>query len=452
MTLNQPEIIAKPLFSGRKILWVGCAFILAVMCVSTADIIYSLRKTAVRSDAVISAFRQRSDLLDSLRGLMLRSALSPEGESERAIDTSDLPAAHQQANQILEQFGRSLEASGDESTQQRLGDLRKSLNDYWDSLPSIRQQNGQHLQTTAPLAGTPERKQIRHIARQIMDLNREQQDRAESQLHTEQNRLQDELLVSSLLSLLIVFGLIAGMSYRIKTTERYAEIQYQDVLQTRTELRTFTARLEQAQEEERRNLSRELHDEFGQTMAAALVELSRIQNEMIGEDSTKAQLARVKLELEGSMRSIRDIALVLRPSMLDDLGLVPALRWQGREVARRSGLAVRVEADDNSAFLPDDYRTCIYRIVQEALHNIVKHAAASSAVVIFKGTAEALMLTVEDNGRGFRPAAEKGMGLLGIEERVGRLSGRVRVTSLPNKGTSIHVTLPLPVIEEREVG
>ena len=85
MTLNQPEIIAKPLFSGRKILWVGCAFILAVMCVSTADIIYSLRKTAVRSDAVISAFRQRSHLLDSLRGLMLRSALSPEGDSERGM-------------------------------------------------------------------------------------------------------------------------------------------------------------------------------------------------------------------------------------------------------------------------------------------------------------------------------------------------------------------------------
>jgi signal transduction histidine kinase len=88
--------------------------------------------------------------------------------------------------------------------------------------------------------------------------------------------------------------------------------------------------------------------------------------------------------------------------------------------------------------------------VQEALHNIVKHASATSVVIIFKATSDVLVLTVEDNGRGFRPGLEKGMGLLGIEERVGRLSGHVLVDSLPNKGTSIIVKLPVPVNEERE--
>ncbi len=451
MKTNRPENIAKPLFSGRRILGIGCAFILAVMCVSTADVIYSLRKTAVTSDAVISAFRQRTHLLDILRGLMIRSALSPDSAGQRAMDASELPVAHLQANEVLEQFGKSLEGSGDDATQQRLADLNSSINRYWDSLPDIREQNGKLPHSTQPSAGSPGRRQIRHIARQIVALNREQQDRAEAQLQAEQGRLQGELLVSSLLSLVVVFALIAGMSYRIRRTERYAETQYMDVVQARTELQNFTARLEHAQEEERRKLSRELHDEFGQTMAAALVELSRIQDEMIHDDGTRARLARIKLELESSMRSIRDIALVLRPSMLDDLGLAPALRWQGREVARRSGLAVRIEADDNSESLPDAYRTCIYRVVQEALHNIVKHASATSAFVVFKWTDDALVLTIEDNGKGFRPASEKGMGLLGIEERVSRLSGHVQVTSLPNKGTSIHVTLPAPAIEKREI-
>ena len=451
MTIDRPENTAKPLFSGRKTLWVGCAFILAVMCVSTADVIYSLRKTAVRSDAVISTFRQRTHLLNTLRGLMVRSALTRDSGGQRALDASELPAAHVQANQVLEEFGKSLEATGDAGTQQKLADLRSSINDYWDSLPDIREQNGNLLQSTEPSAGSPERRQIRHIARQIGALNREQQDRTEAQLHAEQNRLQGELLVSSLLSLVAVFALIGGISYRMKRIERHAETQYRDVVQARTELQHFTARLEHAQEEERRTLSRELHDEFGQTMAAALVELSRIQDEMIDDDGTRAQLASVKQELESSMRSIRDIALVLRPSMLDDLGLVPALRWQGREVARRSGLAVRVDADDNGEFLPDAYRTCIYRVVQEALHNIVKHAAATSAVVVFKWTSDALELTIEDNGKGFRPAVDKGMGILGIEERVGRLSGRVNVMSFPDKGTSVHVTLPVPMIEEREM-
>jgi signal transduction histidine kinase len=451
MTTDTPKDIAKPLFSGRRILWVGCAFIMAVMSVSTADIIYSLRKTAARSDAVISAFRHRTHLLNTLRGLMIRSALSPESDGDRAMDASELPAAHLQADQILEEFGKSLEASGDEATQEKLADLRYSINRYWDSLPDIREQNGKLPHSAPPPVGSPERKQIRHIARQIIALNTEQQDRAEAQLHAEQDHLQGELLVSSLLSVAVVFALIAAISYRIKHTERYAETQYLDVVQTRTELRNFTARLENAQEEERRKLSRELHDEFGQTMAAALVELGRIQNEMVNDDGTRAQLARVKLELERSMRSIRDIALLLRPSMLDDLGLVPALRWQAREVARRSGLVVRIEADDNSEFLPDAYRTCIYRVVQEALHNTVKHASATSAVVVFKSTNDALVLAIEDNGKGFRPASEKGLGLLGIEERVGRLSGHVQVTSSPNKGAAIHVTLPVPTNEEGEM-
>ncbi|WP_233580906.1 sensor histidine kinase [Acidipila sp. EB88] len=413
--------------------------------------IYSLRKTAVRSDAVIYAFRQRSHLLDTLRGLMVRSALSPASGSDRAMDASELPVAHLEANEVLAEIGKSLEASGEGATKQQLTELKSSIDEYWDSLPNIREQNGKLPPSVQQAAGSTGRRQIRHIARQISALNREQQDRAETRIQAEQHRLQGEVLLSSSLSLAVVLALIVGMSYRIRRTERYAETQYANVVQARTELRHFATQLEHAQEEERRTLSRELHDAFGQTMAAALVELSRIQNEMIDDDGTKAQLARVKLELEGSMRSIRDIALMLRPSMLDDLGLVPALRWQGREVARRSGLAVRVKADDNSESLPNAYRTCIYRIVQEALHNIVKHACAASAVVVFKWADDALVLTIEDNGKGFSPASEKGMGLLGIEERVGRLSGHVQVTSLMGKGTYIHVTLPLPVMAEREL-
>ncbi|WP_157178394.1 sensor histidine kinase [Terriglobus roseus] len=443
--------IAKQHLSGMKVLWVGCAFILAVMCVSTADIIYSLRKTSIRSDAVISAFRERTHLLDTLRALMLRSALSPNNAGERAMDESQLPTTHLQASKALEDFGRSLEASGDDATQQRLADLKTSIDRYWESLPDIRQQNGKLRDSIQPRAGSPERRQIRRITRQINALNREQQDRTEAKLHEEHQRLQGELLLASLLSLAAVIALVTGMSYRLRASEGQAESQYQAVVQARNELRNLTARLEQAQEEERRTLSRELHDEFGQTMAAALVELSRIEDEMIHDGGTRAQLARVKLALEQSMRSIRDIALALRPSMLDDLGLVPALRWQGREVARRHGLAVSVDADDNAGFLPDAYRTCIFRVVQEALHNTVKHASAKSARVVFQRTDDAMTLKIEDDGKGFRPDLEKGLGLLGIEERVSRLSGQVHVTSTVNNGTSVFVTLPQPATLEDEI-
>jgi signal transduction histidine kinase len=449
--LSKSDALDSPLASGRVVLWIGCAFILAVICITTADVLYSLRKTSAKSDAVVSAFRERSHLLEALRGLMLRSARSPESDAERGMDASDLPSAHLRANQLLETFRASLEASGDEATQQRLRDLRFSIDRYWDALPAMRAWNGEHPRGTTQVAETPGRKQVRHIARQIMDLNREQQDRAEAQLRIEQERLQREIVIASALSLFAIVGLIAGISFRIRTVELYAKQQYRDVLQARDELKTFAGRLEDAQEEERRKLSRELHDEFGQTMAAALVELSRIQEGMTDEEETQAQLGRVKLDLESSMRSIRDVALMLRPSMLDDLGLVPALRWQAREVARRSGLEVRVEADDHGESLPDDYRTCIYRVVQEALHNVVKHASATRAVVNFRWSARELILMVEDDGKGFLPTREKGIGLLGMEERVGRLAGQLRVASAPGKGTAIRVILPIPENREAEV-
>jgi signal transduction histidine kinase len=130
--------------------------------------------------------------------------------------------------------------------------------------------------------------------------------------------------------------------------------------------------------------------------------------------------------------------------MLDDLGLVPALKWQGREVARRTGLSIRVEAEESADTLPDPYRTCIYRIVQEALHNIVKHACATAVTVSFTKAEAHLDLRIEDNGQGFNPSAAKGLGLLGMEERVARLGGRVRVSSKRGAGTSINVLLPSP--------
>ena len=180
-TLN----IARTHHSGSKILWVGCAFILTVMCISTADVVYSLRKTAARSDAVVSTFRERTHLLDRLRGLMIRSALATDSGGQRALDDTELPAAHLQAIQALEAFGSLLEASGDTGTQQRIIALRSSVDSYWHSLPEIREQNGKLPHSAQPSAGSPERRQIRSIVQQIRALNREQQDRAEAQLQAE---------------------------------------------------------------------------------------------------------------------------------------------------------------------------------------------------------------------------------------------------------------------------
>ena len=137
------------------------------------------------------------------------------------------------------------------------------------------------------------------------------------------------------------------------------------------------------------------------------------------------------------------MALLLRPSMLDDLGLVPALKWQAREVARRTGMKVRVDAEDVSDDLPDQYRTCIYRVVQEALHNATRHSKATHIRVTVRREPAGVYAEIQDDGAGFPSRQEKGMGILGMEERVRHLGGEFHVESEPGHGASVSIRLPL---------
>jgi signal transduction histidine kinase len=201
----------------------------------------------------------------------------------------------------------------------------------------------------------------------------------------------------------------------------------------------------EAQEEERRSISRELHDEVGQALTGVLVEMANLST-LIREGNMEAmaeKAAGIKHEVENSISVVRNMALLLRPSMLDDLGLIAALEWQAREVSKRSGVWVKVSADQVSEELPEEHKTCIYRVVQEGLHNCEQHASARHVEVAVRQEQDRLQLLIRDDGRGFDTRRERGMGLLGIEERVNHLGGSVTVDSTPGSGTSIEVVLPL---------
>ena len=144
------------------------------------------------------------------------------------------------------------------------------------------------------------------------------------------------------------------------------------------------------------------------------------------------------------MKTIRDISLLLRPSMLDELGLLPALHWQAREVGRRTGMVVSVHSSDEELELPEAWRTAVFRVVQEALQNAARHAAASAVEVGLARGGGQLRIIVTDNGRGFDPATTRGLGLLGMQERVAGLGGAVRLQSAPGQGTTVTAELPLP--------
>jgi signal transduction histidine kinase len=218
--------------------------------------------------------------------------------------------------------------------------------------------------------------------------------------------------------LALVFAL--GVLVSVVTVSRVGKLEAQT--------RALSAQLVQAQEDERRAIARELHDEVGQSINAILL------HENAGP---------LRSRLEEAVASVRRIALSLRPSMLDDLGLVPALEWQAREIGNRTGLNVEIDAGAIAGDLPDSHRTCIFRVVQEALRNSVRHAGAHRATVGIVQAGRSIELRVEDDGRGFTPSRTRGLGLLGMEERVAQLGGTFRVTSEPGRGTIVRAELPL---------
>jgi signal transduction histidine kinase len=180
----------------------------------------------------------------------------------------------------------------------------------------------------------------------------------------------------------------------------------------------------------------------GQSLSAILMEADNAEcAELPGE--IREHLASVKRLAEKTVNEVRDLALLLRPSMLDDFGLVPALNWHAREMSKRTGLNVVIHADEDADDLPDDHKTCIYRLVQEAVHNSARHANARTVEVVVKYEGEQVLFTVRDDGGGFDPRLVRGLGLLGMEERVRRLGGDLQIDSQLGRGTLIAARLPV---------
>ena len=160
-------------------------------------------------------------------------------------------------------------------------------------------------------------------------------------------------------------------------------------------------------------------------------------------DVLEPKASQIEKLLEDSIAVVRNIALLLRPPMLDDLGLLAALQWQAREVTRRSGIRVKIAAEGIPENLPDSLNTCIYRVVQEALHNVVKHAPAHTVRVSVRSEQGHIYLSIQDDGRGFHAEEERGRGLLGMEERVSHLGGSFALESEPGEGAILRVILPV---------
>jgi len=228
--------------------------------------------------------------------------------------------------------------------------------------------------------------------------------------------------------------------------------------QTHERLQALSQRLMHVQEQERRHLARDLHDEIGQALTAVKMNLQTLQR---GNDA--AHLAPSLSDslniLDHIMQHVRDLSLDLRPSLLDDLGLVSAVRWYVSRQAERAGWNAQIFAEDSLSRLPSDMAVTCYRIVQEAVTNAMRHAQARHVSVTLHKDDRKLDITVRDDGVGFnvmqahqRAAHGQSLGLLGMEERIRLLDGRLDVRSSPGEGTEIMASIPLPPETEQKQG
>ena len=258
--------------------------------------------------------------------------------------------------------------------------------------------------------------------------------------------LRFQLMVLIALTVLTGVVLAAVVLWRLLRLENESSLRFQEVLKTREELKRLSAELLSAQETERRRISRELHDEVGQVLSAIAFGLGSARSALKG-DNREEVLRQLQVLLEMIERNIgvvRNIALLLRPTMLDDLGLVPALKWLAREVSRSSSADVDFVPDAFLDELPEEHRTCIFRVVQEAVRNAARHSGAQLIRIYLRQEASAIRASVQDDGRGFDPAQERGLGMIGMQERVVHLGGRLQVDSEPGRGTIVSFELPMP--------
>ena len=394
--------------------------------------------------------RLRSDV--NVSGIFVRDYLL-DAERARAAESREQLAEYRKNNLKTVAQLRAL-MHGRTDMDDRLASLEAKLDDYWQVFdPLFDWTPSEKILLSAGFLKRvvlPRREAALNIATEIEELNnanhavqRAEVTRQYAAFRVEQNQL---LWGSLLLGLIVAVTAVS----RLRVLERRSDEERSVAEEAERQMRELSQQLVATQEEERKKLSRELHDHVGQMLTALRMELGRIDRLRQGaaDGRVASAVAESRQLVDNMVRTVRDLALGLRPSMLDDLGLQPALEWHVRDFGRRYGVPVQLDMEGDVDRLSEQHRLCVYRAVQEALTNCIKHARADRIDVRVTDAAGGLVVVVRDNGVGMDPMKRaSGLGLRGIEERVRELRGTMSIKSAAGAGTTLTVRLPLPARE-----
>ncbi|MBL8210288.1 MAG: sensor histidine kinase [Bryobacterales bacterium] len=425
----------------------------------------------------VAALRQSASIYEEVRAIQDAHEAAQarlERVEQRILQTSltvrdflldNSPITANQYKQRFEQLRQAigedlnlLKADAPPDQRTLIAELERQLSVYWDSMvpvflytPAQRVTKGTYFLREQQ---RPRRDVLLTIADNVAELTRRNYRRRIQDLRTSQQHYRRQLEWAVGVSFLMGLAVAIATSVRIALLERAAHQERLAAEQAEAQMRALSVRLMNAQEEERKMISRELHDEVGQTLTALRMELGSL--ERLRQEPGPAfqqQLEEAKETASQTLRNVRDLAMGLRPSVLD-LGVEAALQWQARHFSRRSGTEATVKVEGDLPPLPDAHLTCIYRIVQEALTNCARHARASIVNIHISGSPQFLELRVSDNGVGLPVdwRRRRSMGIIGMEERAREAGGHLEIQSFPGQGTLLRLRLPLreaPLEESR---
>ena len=219
----------------------------------------------------------------------------------------------------------------------------------------------------------------------------------------------------------------------------------EQIRESREQLRALASRLEKVREEERTQIAREIHDELGQALTGLKLDIAWMKNRLPRDHEAIAQCASIIERIDQTSNAVRRIATALRPSVLDQLGLAAALEWQGQEFEARTGIKVEMQVFCDSVPIPDDLGSPVFRILQESLTNVLRHAHATRVNIRLAGTPKFLELEISDNGIGCTSECLEGtrsLGLIGMRERVLACGGEFSVSGARGRGTTVALRIP----------
>jgi signal transduction histidine kinase len=295
---------------------------------------------------------------------------------------------------------------------------------------------------------TPRRDIVIAVSERVQSLNRAGYVQQQSEIATVYRAVQGELW--QLLGLALAIGVavaVLAVIYAGRLEQRLREQMARDV-ELAHDLQELSAKLVTAQEQERRHIARELHDEIGQALTAVKVELACAQRTIEVVTGPTNVLEAARSITDGALHQVRDLSYLLHPAALDEFGLVSAVDQYLKTFGNRHGLAVELVHERMEGRLAPATEAAAYRIVQEALTNVAKHAKATECRVIMARLPDSLRVMIVDNGAGFDPSAprvgeRRGLGLIGVRERASHLHGTVAIDSAPGRGTRVLIELPV---------